>query len=978
VANTLLATPFVGRRLERTLLREALQGVRRGEGRVVLIDGDAGMGKSRLLEAAAADALGQEVAVLWGRCSEDGGAPPYWPWRQVLRGWLDAARTEALPGLRELLAAVAPACPEVLAACPEPPALPVLEPAQERFRLFDGVALLLRAAATEHPLCILLDDLHRADMASLQLLQFLLASIAESRIMLAGAYRGSELAPGHPLLHVIADLPRHSAGTVVRLGGLSETDVDTFTARLMPQPLSDRVRAELFQRSEGNPFFLSELARVLLDQGPVAGAGPLPVPATVRDTIRFRLGRLSAASNETLLHAAVLGRDFTIAALEAVGPLAGDALLTALEEAERAGIVAGAAGTPGRMRFAHVLIRDTIYYGTPAAQRARLHHAVGDALEGLWRLEVDAHLAELAAHFHHAGISAAAPRAVAYLRRAGDQAMQNLAYEEAAACYEQALQTLPATGTPTGRQRCERLLALGEALRQSGDFTAADTRFMEAAVRAREFRGAVEFAAAALGLTSGANMSFLDDARLALLQEAAAALPPEAASLRVRARARLARVQIFRPGWAQAETLSRDAVQEARQLGDAAALGIALDGLKLSLYPAPALAERLAIASEMLAIARRQNNAALEMQARSNYAEDLVAIGDIPAALAAVDEYTRRAEALRQPQYRWYARCVETASALFAGRFADAGRLMQEVSAIGTEISADAVITAAAHQIVLVRALGQQEAALAALGAMVARYPHLPIHLPIAVMHSDLGHETEARLSFEQLAADRFSSIARTPAACGSLAMAAEVCAFVGDRQRAEVLYEYLLPHGDSNALVGLSHAWLGSVQRYLALLAATLARWEAAEQHFEQALALNRRMGGRPGEAATLHDFAAMLIRRGRRDDQARARELAAAAQQIAAELGMARLAEQAAAVLAAAEGEQERARRPALPAGLSEREIEVLRLVAAGKSNREIGETLVLSINTVNRHVSHIFEKTGAQNRAEATAFALRHALA
>ena len=245
----------------------------------------------------------------------------------------------------------------------------------------------------------------------------------------------------------------------------------------------------------------------------------------------------------------------------------------------------------------------------------------------------------------------------------------------------------------------------------------------------------------------------------------------------------------------------------------------------------------------------------------------------------------------------------------------------------------------------------------------------------LALMYVELGQLQDARREFELLAAGNFAGVARDGVRAASMAYLAEICAALGDAARAELLYELLRPCAGCNLLAGTSIACVAAADMLLGLLAATLKRWDTAEQHYRAALALNQRQGARPALAHTRHHFATLLLARNRASDRAEAGSLLAAAAEDSAALGMGALAQRVAAV------QVQLATSPLLrsyPAGLSEREAQVLGFVAAGRSNRQIAEALFVSPNTVANHVRSILSKTRSSNRTEAAAFAIKNELA
>jgi DNA-binding CsgD family transcriptional regulator len=245
----------------------------------------------------------------------------------------------------------------------------------------------------------------------------------------------------------------------------------------------------------------------------------------------------------------------------------------------------------------------------------------------------------------------------------------------------------------------------------------------------------------------------------------------------------------------------------------------------------------------------------------------------------------------------------------------------------------------------------------------------------LAVLYSELDMQAEARAEFEHLAEHNFSTLPRDALWLGCMSFLADVCAYLGDAERAAVLYELLRPYAGHTITVSSAVACYGAASRYLGLLAATMARWEEAAHHFEDALEMNARMNARPWLAYTQYQYANMLLSRQQRGDRHRAASLLYAALGTACELGMRTLEARITACLARLPTSPQVT--PAYPDGLTAREVEVLCLIAQGQSNQEIADTLCISPRTVATHVAHIFNKTQATNRAAAATYAARHGL-
>ena len=451
---------LVGRDDQLAALDGVLAGARGGRGRVVLVAGEPGIGKTRLAEEAARRAAAAGMRVAWGRCHEGDGAPALWPWAQVVR----QLAAELAPG--PLAAMLGPSAawlgqlmPEL--AGPAPPAgpVPVADLGAARFQLNQAVAGLLRRLAEARPLLVVVDDLHWADVPSLSLLAFLAAELKDVRLVVVGTYRDVEVVAGQPLTETLGMLAREPVVERIPLGGLDRAGVARLVGRTIGgRPAEPLVRA-VVDRCGGNPFFIAELLRLLQSEGRLAApdaavAARREVPVGVRDVLRRRLARLPAQTSTVLMVAAVAGRGFDLDLIEAVTGLDDEPALDAAEAAVLAGLVLEDDRAAGRYRFAHALVRETIYEDISRARRARLHARVVDALVAVRGPEPDP-AAEMAYHCWQAAPVIGAGRALPYLLRAGEQAVAQLAYEAADEQFSRALELadqLPASPQATEQE----------------------------------------------------------------------------------------------------------------------------------------------------------------------------------------------------------------------------------------------------------------------------------------------------------------------------------------------------------------------------------------------------------------------------------------------------------------------------------------------------------------------------------------------
>ncbi|HWM14726.1 MAG TPA: BTAD domain-containing putative transcriptional regulator [Gaiellaceae bacterium] len=897
---------FVGREAELAELRAGLESALAGRGRLVLLVGEPGIGKSRLADELIRHARGRGVRVLTGRCWEAGGAPAYWPWLQSLRACVRELEPEALSGQLGAgaaeLAQILPEIREIVPGLPEPASL---ESEGARFRLFEAAAELLRNASRDRPILLVLDDLHAADAPSLLLLEFLTREIGSSRILVLGAYRDVDPTPGGPLTQMLGQVVRESVTRRLSLPGLSDADVAEYVERTASDLASPRFVAALHEETGGNPLFVSEMVLLLAAERvrPDSSAEiRLGIPQSVHDVIARRLGHLSGECNRLLVLASVLGREFDLDPLARLGEVSQDELLETLDEAMSARIVSDVPGGRDRLRFAHVLIRDALYEGLTTARRVRLHRQVVEALDARYGDEAGAHLAELA---HHAMAGSDFPRGLREARRAGDRALALLAYEEAARLYAVALEALDVAAASDEETRCELLLLLGEAQSRAGDTRAAKGSILEAADIARRLGLPRELARAAAAY--GGRIVFAradgDDPLLPLLEEGLAALGDEDLELRARLLARLTGVLRDEHARERRDLLSREAVELARRAGDDAALAYALDARAGSVLAPDTVLECLDLSTELREVAERNGDRERVAQGHMHRFVHLVILAKLDEAEAELEAASRIAKELKQPAHLWDVCGGRAMLALAAGRLDVADELAEQALGLGEHtLPAHAILVYRLQRYALCDLRGSLEQSEPDIRDLISQHPDVPtLRCVLAHLQARLGRLADAKRTFDQLAEDDFSALPFNEKWLYATSLLTETAALLDDGGSAGSLYELLLPWAAFN-VVDAHEGIRGSVARYLGILAATTGRWKEAEGHFEEALAMNARMGLRPWLAHSQHDYARMLLARRSTGDPERARALLDAALATYGDLGMEGYATEASTLSSAA----------------------------------------------------------------------------
>jgi class 3 adenylate cyclase len=746
------------------------------------------------------------------------------------------------------------------------------------------------------------------------LLQFLAREIGSWRLLILGTYRDVELRRQHPLAQTLAELAREQVSSRVVLRGLTEDDVSRYiemTAGI--EPPADLVRA-VHRETEGNPFFVSEIVRLLASEGkfegPVEGSWSISIPQSVREVVGRRLDQLSDSANGLLRIASVVGREFALGVVQAVSDLDPGAVREAVEEAREARVIAEAPRTVDRYIFSHALIRETLYEEIPTARRVMIHRRIGEVLETLTRDAPDATLAELAHHFLEAAPGGDVGKAVSYAERAAARASSQLAYEEATRHLLRALDAMELEA-PDPARRCAVLLALGEAERRAGDVGAARDAFFSAAEIARASGDFKALADAAIGLQAGAQFGTVDERRVVILEQALDMAGDRDLALRSRLLGHLARALYFSPDFEHVRALAQETVGVAESANDRIALAEALSTRAYVLWGIEPPEQRVVAGDRIVEIARRVDDTELLLDGLMWRIIGLTESGDVFHLPGAIDVYTRAAESSRITRYQLYAISRQAMLAALTGRFSDAERLSDEAYEIGVRAQEPDAIQVYTGQKVMRAALVGDRAAiewgLRALDEYTRGYAMrmLWIHLFRAFAYLGLGEIEAAKREFRP---EDVRGIIEAPpqgiAFAMSLGMAAEIASRLGDTATADVLYEQLLPYERRVIAAGGAVFCIGLGARYLGLLATMMGRLDDADRHLTAAMAMCEEMGALPWLAETLYDHAAMLLARGGPGDTATAVAELDRSLALAHELGMAPLAERAVTLKLDAQG--------------------------------------------------------------------------
>jgi DNA-binding NarL/FixJ family response regulator len=972
--------PFVGREREMETLYEALREAIDGSGRIVTLSGEPGIGKTRCAEELANLALETGATVLWGHCLESIPTPAYWPWvetlNELVRGSNDERLVQHLGPYADVIGKLLPAVRDRIPDLR--PAAAIGDPESARFRLLDALCEFLRNVSASQPLLLVLEDLNWADAESLQLLELFATRVVAMHVLVVATYRDVELSRAHPLAKTLGDLVRERSFDRLTLRRLGESDMKALLDRTLRVPIRRDTKARLLSRTEGNPFFLVETVRQLNDE-----TGGESVAEGIREAIGRRLDRLSHESNELLTVAAVIGREFSLEQLKwVVDGLDDQRGSELLEEAGRAGLTEATVGVFGHFRFAHAMIQETLVDEISLNRQVQMHARIGQALEALYGEGRGEHATELLHHFASAQSLVGNDKVIEYALIGGEQALQACAYDEAARCFQAGLECKGDVSMDDEKAAllfgyaCARSTGADAGQGKDTAIEAFVVAFEHYAQTGREDK-AVEVAVA--GNTHGVR-DLIDQGLLSMYERALG-------------------------------LVERDSVDEAHIQCAYASLSVLHRNDWNSATPA---------FERALALARRHCNPNLELwiffrwgqacrdRGRTKRATELfqeadrVRGCDDPFLLGTLhnfaahqvfsssSEHVRtalpRAEAayrisLRTNHRRGQAVHLLTMLHHMLANWDEARRYND----INLDLSQEPVGFPTMMRVFIDMETGNAEAGellLSEVGERVARFPDAT---------EKTGAFTYCAPFFVGWGADR-----------RHLETAERAARFLPDSLRESLHHQ---PHW--NIPVTLAHisavrcdpdhvmrerynAFLESVDpddyivydrhRY-GIIAGAAGDFDAAIEHFRVFDEFHSQIGAVRDVALRRYDVADVYMKLGDPESLRVARNKLSSARSLAEQYGMVmlqRLVDERLAVLDSVQTETNRASSSRIAhqntAGLTAREIQVLRHIAVGKTNQETATALFISEKTVHNHLSHIFAKLGVGNRTEATRVAIR----
>ncbi len=847
---------YVGRVEEQAALEEAMKIALTGQRQVVLLSGEPGIGKTRLASYAAHDAHANGFAVAWGACTEE-LAVPYEPWIDVCSQIVESAPAvlleEHVRRHRGELARLGRHLGGRVADLPPPQSS---DPDTERYLLFSAVAGLLGEVADAVPLCVVLDDLHWADAQSLVLLKHLLRTIEGGSLQVMATYRDSDLGKDHPLTNVLADLRSLNGVHRIALNGLDVDEVAEIMAAIAGHELDEDgvdLAAQIAAETAGNPFFVGEILRGLSESGGlvfdeasgrwgVDRSAGIALPESVREVIERRVERLGPESLEALRLGAVIGRSFDLELLATTAAVEESELLDRLEAAVEGSVLAESTEQVGRFRFVHALINQTLYEGLGATRRARMHHRVAAALEELYGDDPGEHLAELALHWRLAAVSVDQVKAAGYALKAGQRALANLAPTEAVKLFSDALELSVGNA---GRERCEALIGLGEAQRQTG-LPAHRETLLEASRIAYALRDAELAAQSALANSRilQSVIGQLDDERLAAIERALELDDPPDPARHARLLALQGVELLYGPDFARRLPLTDEAILLAREAGDERALAEVLQRGSIAVWSAESLRQRTSLAEEFAECASSVGDPAMLFWAQ--YLELNIGVegADFSRARAALGQMEVLADELGQPTLKWIGAWPGAAWAMMSGNLSEGEHLAERAYQIGVEAGeSDAAVVYGGQLFVIRLYEGRASEIIELLEQSVEAQPTMAAwRAALAAQLCWLDRVEDARAIIEDAARDRFEHVRPGPAKLGALASYADAAAMVGHEGAAASLYELMEPYEDQfvwNTVVTYGHTrmWLG-------FLSGVLGRHAEADSHLASAARFHEQNG--------------------------------------------------------------------------------------------------------------------------------------
>ena len=880
---------MVGRTAELEDIADAYKRVLAdGDRELLLVSGEAGLGKTTLVAEAARAASDDGACVLFGHCEED-LAHPYQFFAEALGHYSRHATEEQLSTHVDAHGSeLARLVPALLDRVPDLPASKATDADTERYLLFAAAVGMLATISEHRPVVLVLDDLQWADTGSLSLLRHLMATEQIRRMLILATYRDSELAHADALRDTLGTLRRHRGVSRIELVGLDDGAVVSFLEAAAGQTLDDAgvdLAHAVYRETDGNPFFVGEVLRHLSETGAIhrdatgrwvaeESLEHVALPDSVREVIGGRVVRLGRDAGRVLSLAAVIGRDFDLDVLAQATKTTEDELLDILDAAGAAALVGELSDAPGRFSFTHALIQHTLYQDLGPTRRARAHRQVAEALEDLCGDRPGPRVGELARHWVAAIQPVELLKAIGYTRQAGDAALTALAPADALRYYGQALDLYAQSGDPDPVLELDLLIGLGTAKRQTGDPTFRDT-LLQACRQAADLGDTDRLVAAALANDRGtfSTVSTVDAEKIEILETALDRLPPDHPDRALVLSTLCSELTIGSP-LGRRQSLAEEALSIAEKSGDDLVVVRVLNHVHLPLAVPHLLELSLTRATDALTRSQRIGDPVLLCSAasgrrfmrrvRRGHRRD----GPVPR------DQRPLVEQLDQPFLNWVHTLQRATRALIAGDAAQAEQLATEALQIGTDGGEpDAFIIYGAQIIMVNLWRGTLDALVPLIEQAIADNPGLPVFVAaLALAHAEADRTDETRSLLQGFAGMHFDLPLDATWLTGMTAYA-DAAIECRDPEFAGPMLERLAPFSDQWLYTDVATS--GPVSRSVGDLLTVLRRYDEAEAQFAHAAASSERADAIFFAARTDLSWGRMLVERRAPGDGDRARHL-------------------------------------------------------------------------------------------------------
>jgi DNA-binding SARP family transcriptional activator len=909
---------LVGREEELSVVADAYKRVAEGAGReLLLVAGEAGLGKTTLVAAAARSAFDAGACVLFGHCEED-LASPYQFFAEALGHLVAQATTNQLvthvDTYGSALSRLVPALTNRLGTLPPTPAT---DADTDRYMLFAAAVGLLSEAARSRPVVLVLDDLQWADKGSLLLLRHMAAAEPIRRMLILATYRDSELMHADALRDTLGALRRHSGVQRIELAGLDDGEVVTYFEAASGQTLDDdgvSLAHAVYRETDGNPFFVGEVLRHLIETGAihrdadgrwVAGEDldRTTLPDSVREVIGGRVVRLGKEAGRVLSLAAVIGRDFDLDLLARASGAPDGEVLDLLDGAMAAALVGELPGAPGRFHFTHALIQHTLYQDLGPTRRARAHRQVAEALEDLCGGQTDRRVGELARHWVAAIQPIDIAKAVQYSRQAGDVALAALAPADAVRYYSQALELCAQIPEGDPVMELDATIGLGTAMRQTGD-PAFRKMLLRASRQAADLGDTDRLVAAALANNRGtfSTVSEIDGEKVSVLETVLDRLDADDVR-RALVLATLCTELTVGSSVEHRQALADEALEIAARSGDDATMVRVINAVLLPLAIPHLLELSTERSVQVLALAEAVGDPGLLCTAASGRRLIAGSAGDIDEMDRCLEIKRPLVERLDLPFLNWVHTLQRAIRAVIAGDPDRAEQLALEALQIGNEGGQpDAAIVFGIQLIMVNLVRGTMGTLVPLIQEAIDDNPGLPVFRAVlALAYADADQITEAQQVLAGFSSTGFTLPLDVTWLTGMIAIA-DAASACGDPTYAEPILDQLTPFADQWLYTDVAVS--GPVGRSVGDLLVLLGRHDEAEDHFARAAVSTERADAWFFRAQTDLSWGRMCAARGDPGDRDLAHDLLTRARQEGATRGYGTVERRAAAALGALDG--------------------------------------------------------------------------